>query len=79
MRSGGYASTPRAGANVAVDLVADQSGIISVNPAHLVFSGPQSSGTVQVKAAAAGSTLLRMNVPAGYVASGTPLAISVMP
>jgi hypothetical protein len=79
MRSGSYPSTPRAGANVAVDLVADQAGIISLTPAHLVFSGPQSSGTVQVKAVAAGSTLLRMNVPAGYAATGTPLAISVTP
>jgi hypothetical protein len=28
-------STPRAGANVAVDLTTDQAGIVSVTPAHL--------------------------------------------
>jgi hypothetical protein len=69
----------RAGANVAVDLTTDQAGIVSLNPAHLVFTGPQSSGSVQVKALAAGSTFLRMTAPAGYLATGSPLAVSVAP
>lgn len=79
MRVAEYTATPRAGANIAIDLSTDQAGIVSLNPAHLVLSGPQSKGDVQVNAVAAGSTLVRMTVPTGYLTSGTPLAVTVAP
>jgi hypothetical protein len=79
MRVAGNNYSTRAGANIAVDLTTDQAGIVSLNPAHLALTGPQSTGSVQVNALATGSTLLRMNVPTGYLATGTPMAISVAP
>ena len=79
MATGPVASTPRAGANIAVDLTTDPAGIVSINPAHLVLSTANSTADVQVKALTAGSTLLRMSVPPAYSASGTPLAVTVVP
>ncbi len=72
-----YAATPRADANIPIDFSTDPPGIVSLNPAHLVFNGPQSTGNVQVQGLAVGSTLLRMAVPAGFLATGTPMAVSV--
>jgi hypothetical protein len=79
LRVGGYAFAPRAGANIGVDLTTDQTGVVSLSPAHVTLNGPQSSGSVQVTALKAGSTLLRMTAPAGYLVTGSPLAISVAP
>jgi hypothetical protein len=79
MRTPNYIATPRAGANIAIDLSTDQPGIVSLSPAHIVFNGPQSTGNVQVQGKATGSTLVRMAVPAGFLATGTPIAVSVTP
>ena len=79
MRTGGAAATPRAGANIPIDLVADQAGIVSITPAHLVFNGPQASGNLVLKGLAPGSTILRMTVPPAYLSTAAPLVVSVSP
>jgi hypothetical protein len=79
MRVNSGQATPRAGANVPVDIVTDPSGIVTATPSRLVFNGPQTSIDVQVKAVAPGSTLLRLSVPEGFLVPTTPFAISVLP
>ena len=69
--------SPRAGANVPVDIAVDPAGIVTVTPSHAAFSGQQTSVDVQVKAVAPGSTLLRLTAPDGFLLPATPFAISV--
>jgi hypothetical protein len=79
MRVNSGQATPRAGANILVDIVTNPSGIVTATPSRLVFNGPQIAIDVQVKAMAPGSTLLRLSAPEGFLVPATPLAISVLP
>ncbi|MBL0161856.1 MAG: hypothetical protein IPP47_33085 [Bryobacterales bacterium] len=79
MRTSAYSATPRAGANIAVDVLMDPSGIVTLEPARVVFNGPVSRGEVKVQATAPGSVLLRIAVPDGFSASTTPALVGVVP
>ncbi|WP_321475086.1 hypothetical protein [uncultured Paludibaculum sp.] len=79
MRSVDYQATPRAGANLAVDVRADRAGIVTLEPARVVFNGPDSRGEVKVQATAPGSVLLQIVVPDGFTASTTPALVAVVP
>src|SRR5439155_19455819 len=66
MRTNFAVATPRAGANIAVDLFTNPAGIVPLNPARVNFNGQPSSGQVQVRGTAVGSTLIRMTGPEGF-------------
>ncbi|MBN9658605.1 MAG: hypothetical protein J0H49_10535 [Acidobacteria bacterium] len=71
--------TPRAGANLAVDVLVDRAGIVTLDPARVVFSGPESRGEVKIQGAAQGSVVLRIGAPDGFTASATPAVVAVVP
>jgi hypothetical protein len=76
--SGFYSGTPRTGANIYADFTVDQPGIVAIEPAHVSFGG-SSTVDVAVRGVAVGTTSIRMTVPPGIVATGTPMAAAVAP
>ncbi|QOY89408.1 DUF7948 domain-containing protein [Paludibaculum fermentans] len=79
MRSTDYAAIPRAGSNTVVDVLMDRAGIVTLNPAQVVFSGPGSRGEVNIQGVAPGSVVLRISPPQGFTASATPALVTVGP
>ena len=65
IRVNGSQTTVRAGANIGVDLVTDQPRIVSVNPAHVVLEGSQSSLKLATE-----RTLARVDVPSDDCSGG---------
>lgn len=79
LRFADYRATPRAGVNLAVDVLMDRAGVVTVEPARVVLNGPDSRGEVKVQASAAGSVLLQIRAPDGFTVSGAPALVTVGP
>jgi hypothetical protein len=71
-------AAPRAGANLVAEFIAEPAGIVTFDPPRLTFTPAQNRLSVQIRATNPGSAVIRLNVPEGFVASGVPLAVSVV-
>lgn len=71
--------TPRPGANIAVDVLMDRAGIVTLDRARVVLSGTEVGDGVKIQGVAQGSVVLRIGAPDGFTTSATPVVISVVP
>lgn len=79
LRFAGYQATPRAGANIAVDVLTDRAGIVTLDRTRVVLSGTDVGDGVKIQGVAPGSVVLRIGAPEGFTASATPAVVSVVP
>ncbi|MCC6590298.1 MAG: hypothetical protein IT168_26630 [Bryobacterales bacterium] len=79
LKSGDIRAEARAGANLSVGLAAVTPGIVTIEPARVVWDSRSSQMQVRIQAVGLGSTAIAITQPQGFSQPVTPFVVSVSP